>query len=268
MSNNINDNKKAFEKNLKNKLMEINDEYNYNIEWYADIEKKKTKNDPTIDINSKEIHIVLTPEPSRSYGDGDSVQNLSIAALVNQVDIAATIDILSRYQDAAVNKKWWTEYGILVNESWMSPTLQENFIDLRVGKGAVISMIGSASFTEGVVDIEKVFIFEEHNKLFEFLKSTSADTIPNSTESNPRKKGKNRSLLFKIDLKCKNSNSKFCLTCRQWEEGEISQNTTIPVKLKYTDGHEKTYYMIISSVVFTTTDGTIPTLSVSLMEKM
>lgn len=261
--------KKAFAEHIQARLKEINENYNYIINWYIDIEKRKMERDPRIDIHNKDVFIVLTPLPSRAYGDNSIAQQLEITALCDMNEMSDVMDVLSEYQDSAVQNKWWTDEGVLVNESWFSPSIQETLFNLNVGKGSIISMQGSVSFTPDVVDIEKVLIFDEQVKLFEFFETTSGDSVPNAPAGTTRRKAKNRSQTYTINLKCKSSANSFCQTLKQWKDGKISVNVDIPVKLIYTDSTEANErHMVINSAVFTTTDGTIPTWSVQLMERM
>lgn len=263
------DNNKEFKNHLQEKLESINNEYKYKINWFVDIEKRKiAEQNPKEDVRDKEIFIVLTPLPSRSYGDNAIVQQIEITAMCNMNDMEACIDILNEYQDAVVQKKWWTDSGVLVNESWYSPSVQETLFNLKTGKGSIITMQGSVSFTPNVVDVEKIFIFNEWVKTFEFVESTTADTLPSAPSGTTRKKSNNRTIMYVINLKCKSTNNIFCNTLTQWKEGEVSINVVIPVKLIYNNGTEKEHNMIVSSAVFTTASGTIPTWSVQLTEKM
>lgn len=264
----MNNNRKEFMNHLQKVLTSIDSTYTYNINWYADIEKMKTRGGASFKCGKKEAFIVVNPLPSKSFGGSSIVQSLEIAIMCRIDDASDLIDIFSEYQDSVVNKKWWTSDGTLVNESWYSPTATQNFLDYSVEKGATLVMNGSVSFTQDVVDVEKVLIYGQWNKTYEFLKSTVADTLPNSEVNGVRKKAKNRTILTKIDLKCKNSNTLFCQKAREFEESENAINFDVPIKLIYTDGHEKIYNMIFNAVVFSSTDGTIPTISVTLMEKM
>lgn len=268
----MSNNNENFKMHLEEALTEINQEYKYIINWYTDIEKRNAPNNgldaQSIDLNEKELFIVLTPNSSRSYGDNSKTMQMEMTLMCRQDQIADAIDILDQYQNGAVNNKYFTNDNVLVIETWYGPQIQENFIKFRVHKGAIITMNGSVSFTTDVVDVKRVLLFNQYNKTYEVMQSGVAESMPSNPTTSPRKKAINKSTMYKLTFKCKSANTIFCQIVRRWINGEESPNIEIPVKLIYTDDYEKEYKMVISDAVMMSTDSTIPTYSVSLSEKM
>lgn len=263
-----------FKKHLEEALTAINSDYKYIIEWHLDIEKREAPNNApgtdmsSIDLNDKEMFIVLTPNTSKSYGDNSKTMQMEINLMCRQEDIPAAFDLLDDYQNGVVNKKYFTDDNTLVLETWYGPQMIDNSVKFRVHKGAVIAMQGSVSFTTDVVDISKVLLFNQYNKTYEVMASCISELVPSNPTTSSRKKNKNKSNMFKLDFKCKFSNTIFCNLAREWMDNAKSINVDIPLKLIYTDGYEKDYTMVINSIVVMSTDSTIPTMSVALLEKM
>lgn len=248
-------------------LKSINDNYEYILSWNSDIEKRKASNNTRMDFQDNEIFIVLTSNPSRSYGDGDLTWNLELTCMCAQKDLENVFEILTQYANGTIQNKWWTDEGVLVNEHWFTPTIQENFIDYNITKGALISMSGNIAFTQNIVDVDSVYLMNEKTKLLEFFKTTTAVTQNNVSVNSSHNKGINKSILIKIDLKIKNTNSIFSNICRAIANNEISMNTEISCKIVYTDGYEENYNMIVNSSILNCANGAIPTLTASLIEK-
>lgn len=256
----------AFIKHLKEKLVEINPNLNYIINWHVDIEKRKTRENEQVDLNSNDIFIVLSLMPSQNYGDGTIMQQIEMTALCMQNRIDELLNVLAEYQSAAINKRYW-EKTTMIDEAWYSPTIAENLVALRVGKGAVLSMTGTVAFSEDIVTLDKLYLCGEEHKYVQFYDSATADTLPNATMNDPRKKNINRSIFYKLDLKVKNTNSVFCQNARKWKY-KNNLNIIVPVKLLYTDGEEIEINTVFNSVVFNIADGNISTITVSLVEAM
>jgi hypothetical protein len=263
--------REEFKQHLLSVLATINDNYIYHVNWFQEIEKSSVDGSKPNDADNildedKTIIITLHPLPSRNFGDSAIVQQLEIQALVTQSKLGDAIDIFSDYQNSQVQKKWWTDSGTLVTESWFSPTIQQNFLPMKKEMGALVSLTGTITFTSDVVDVTKVMIFNEWNKLYEFFDGSTSEVNTQQVTNKTHKESANNCITYTVNLKCKNTNSVFCQTCRNWKFGKIPLNTIVPVKQIYTDNITEERNMIITSVQFSSTEGTIPTIAVTLVD--
>ena len=267
----LNNYTKDFSKHLSDILNSISSEYKYIVNWYSDIECKKTsvEDSKAPDVGKKELYIVLTPLPSRAYSNGNVQMQIEINCYCNQEDLENAMEILSAYQMNSVGNKWYVEEGenagALAVESWYNPIVQENFVQFKLSYGAVINMSGSIAFTKDVLDYD-IYINNQKLVLLESNKTTVMDSVPNNTTTDSTKKSVNRSKMFTLNFKCLNTNNIFCTMCRSIEEGNESENYIFNVELRYNDGHSKTFNMILNSFDINTSNGTIPTIAAVMQE--
>lgn len=261
----MNKNLDSFKKHLLEELEAIDERFSFNIEWFTDTQKNNYVSRPYAS-DRKNVDIVLTLLPSRSYGDGTMEQQVEIKAVCFQEDIDDLIDVLVNYQTSSVNKKYFTD-TTMFSETWLTPYVEQNFINDGVQKKSILSMSGTVTISEDVVDVDYISVDGEKHKILDYIESgTSIQLSVGSFNDNGRIKTSNKNEALKFDIKIKNTNSKFCNNCRMYRNGKISPNKKFKIKIVYTDGEEVVTNVKIASCVLNARDGAIPTLTLSLTE--
>ena len=261
----------AFKNHLEQKLHQIDSNLNIKVEWYRLINKSKEskeQEDPlNISLYEDEVLIVLYPMPSRANGNGIIQQNLNIQVYHAQKQTEKIMDALTTYQSGVFQKKWWTQSGSLVTESWYSPTIAEDYVSKGIVKGALVEMQGVVNFAPEVLATEKVELCGEENELLEFHRTTTAESLPFNKVTTPQKQSKNRTTYLHYSIKCIFKNNIFCDVCDRWIDGELDPNYSFNIKYTKTNGTIVEKTVIISNASVDETDSTIPLLTAELTIK-
>lgn len=251
-----------FIQHLKEQLTLINNVYTYRVEMYSVIKDAKENR-----LADKELLVIVNPLPSRAYGDNSITQQFELKIICHKDYVDDAFLIFTMYQNSVVFKKYFIE-NTMINESWLSPSVQDQFVEDGYNRASVIDMSGSVSFTQNIVDVEYIEVCNQKIKVFDYMESFVAEVLSNPTAStHGRKYAVSNGGLLKIDFKCKNANNVLCAKARQIRFGNLPTNETFSVKIIYTDGIEHTYNMMINSQILNVNDG-IPTLTLSMLERM
>lgn len=256
-------NEEIYLNKLKRGLEQISSDYEYIITWNSQFIHNYT-NDPD-NASKRVVNIVLTEMPSVAYGDGDITQSIIMDIECEQRDLENVFMILKTYQNNVFNQKIFIDY-ILINESYYSPQIIDPMEEIGVGYLVRMQMTGSVAFSHNICDIQEIKVNNEKVKYLMFNETITGDTLPNLIVGEAFQKATNRSRIYRVELKVVNTNSDFCIKCRQFKYDHNGANTKFALSIKYSDNEIYTKDMIITNVSFQTSDGILPTIVVSLVE--
>lgn len=255
---------------LKEKLQSyVADGYTIEANWEMDV-----REDPTQHFDSKTIFIILTKFPSVNNGSS-TIQSIIISALCETKAVNETFRILELYQKDAYNKKYFLN-EFMINESFYSPSITQNFLDINVSRGTEITMQGTVVFSENVSDIKELYFFNEKINFTEVEESWTTQPISQTAinvneEEDTTKSAEsiNQSAIYRLQVKMINGVNTICNVLRDLMHDKLSMNITIPVKIVYTDNNvEFTKEMIVISITRLGILNGSPLVTFSLIQKM
>ena len=258
-------NEELYLSKLKQDLNSINDKFEYNITWNHQFIHSELN---PIGNKNHNVLIVITELPSEVYDEGDTNLSLSLELECLQEDANEVISVLKTYQSIVYNQKRFID-NILISESYTSPQIIDTFEEIETSYYVRMQMTGSVAFTKNIVDIEGVYYNDKKVKALYFHDNSTAEISVVSLMNTYVKKSKNRSILYSFEIKTLSANNDLCNIARNWKYGLIPPSSSIPIKIKYTDGFEVNRDMLFEAVDYQTEEsGSLPVMVLSLKERL